>query len=117
MKDLMELSYGIAGEEKDPGRQAEMFADGLIKGLAGMGGAAIAPHLSCSFNVIRREYEVKLVFPMGFFETDSCKRKEAVEARLADLEKRIQDQPQKMIGDLAFCAEKATALISHTPEE
>lgn len=47
----------------------------------------------------------------------SRKKMKVIEGRLAELERKVQDQPQKIIGGLAFSAEKATNLIiSHTPE-
>lgn len=65
----MEMIYEI--RQKEPEKSSEVFAEELLKGLLEMGGAAVAPHLTCTFNVLKDEYEIGLSFPTRLFETDT----------------------------------------------
>lgn len=65
MKDLMELSSRILEKESDPAKYEKLFAEALLKELSEVKGADIAPHLSCSFDLLKWEYNVKLTLPVN----------------------------------------------------
>lgn len=71
MEDLMEMSYEISKSEKSPRRQQELFTEQFLNELLQMKSADLAPHLSCKFDVIKREYNVTLSFPAVLNETNS----------------------------------------------
>lgn len=70
MKDLIEMSYEISKSEKSPKKQIELFTERFLEELMKMKSADIAPHLSCTFDVIKREYNVALSFPAVLNETE-----------------------------------------------
>lgn len=47
----------------------------------------------------------------------SRKRMKSLEKRIADLEKKVQGQPQRLIDDLDCITERAISLFFHTLEE
>ena len=69
----MEISQEAYQAANSPLQQKELFAEMLFAEFAKMKSAEIAPHLSCSFDVIRREYKVTLSFPARLNESDSIK--------------------------------------------
>lgn len=73
MRDLMQMSYEASRTAKTPLEQQTLFTEMLFKEFAKMKSADIAPHLSCTFDVIRREYRVELSFQVGLHEVDSSK--------------------------------------------
>lgn len=73
MKDIMQISYETRQIARTPLEHQTLFAEMLLAELGKMKGTDIAPHLSCTFDVIRREYKVVLSFPARLNEVDSVK--------------------------------------------
>lgn len=73
MKDLMEMAFEAQQAANSPLHQQELFTEMLFAELAKMKSADIAPHLSCEFDVIKREYRVTLRFPESFNKLDTVK--------------------------------------------
>ena len=65
MRDLMELSHEVQETETDPVKYQIMFAEALLKELSEMKGADIAPHLTCNFDLLKWEYNIKLNLPVA----------------------------------------------------
>lgn len=86
MKDLMEMSYEIAKSEKSPRKQQELFTEQFLEELLQMKSADLAPHLSCKFDVIKREYNVMLSFPAVLNEMES-KQSQALKVENEQLKK------------------------------
>ncbi len=71
MKDIIQLAYEIheKNEKKygDNGicadRDREEITESLLAELAKEKSADIAPHLSCTYNVMSREYKIVLTLP------------------------------------------------------
>ena len=63
MKDICE----IANEARENGRSekevTELFAEGLLTELKKLKGTDISPYLSCKFDVVHRNYIIKLTIP------------------------------------------------------
>lgn len=60
----MELSSEILENESDHAEYEKLFAEALLKELSKVKGADIAPHLSCSFDLLKWEYNIKLNLPV-----------------------------------------------------
>ena len=73
MKDIMKMSYEAGRIARTPLEFQTLFTEMLFDELGQMKSADIAPHLSCTFDVIRREYKVLLSFPARLNEPDSVK--------------------------------------------
>lgn len=73
MKDLMEIACEARENARTPLENQTLFTEMLFAELGKMKSADIAPHLSCTFDVIRREYKVLLSFPARLNEADSVK--------------------------------------------
>lgn len=69
----MQMSYEAFQTARTPLEHQTLFTEMLFDELGKMKGADIAPHLSCTFDVIRREYKVVLSFPARLNEPDSVK--------------------------------------------
>ena len=54
-------------------KQRNLFWKMLLEELERMKGEDIAPHLSCTFDVIKREYIVEIKLPVGFHKMNSTK--------------------------------------------
>ncbi|MDE5588215.1 MAG: hypothetical protein K2J60_03620 [Acetatifactor sp.] len=63
MKDLMEMSYEILKTVKGDLEQRKTFVEQFLQEIAKEESADIAPHFTCSFDVIKREYVVTLKIP------------------------------------------------------
>ena len=72
MKDLIKMSYDI--RQREPDKHDEVFTEEMLKELLRMGGAAVAPHLKCTFDVLNDAYEIRLVFPTRLMEERSEKK-------------------------------------------
>lgn len=67
VRDIMEMSYEAHRVVKgSTGKQQEMFAEMLFTELSKEKGADIAPHLSCTYDMIHREYKIILSLPDSF---------------------------------------------------
>lgn len=73
MKDIMQMSYEAFQTARTPLEHQVLFTEMLFDELGKMKGADIASYLSCTFDVIRREYKVVLSFPARFNKPDSVK--------------------------------------------
>lgn len=73
MRDIMQMSYEAFQIARTPLEHQVLLTEMLFVELGKMKSADIAPHLSCTFDVIRREYNVVLSFPARFNEVDSVK--------------------------------------------
>lgn len=69
----MQMSYEAFQTARTPLEHQTLFTEMLFDELGKMKGADITPHLSCTFDVIRREYKVVLSFPVRLNEADSVK--------------------------------------------
>lgn len=69
----MEIACEARERARTPLENQNIFTEMLLAELTKMKSADIAPHLSCEFDVIRREYKVTLSFPARLNETDSIK--------------------------------------------
>lgn len=69
----MEMSYEAHQAAKGSQlKQQELFTEMFLEELGKMKGAEIAPHLSCNFDVLKREYNITLRFPVCFCKTDTA---------------------------------------------
>ena len=72
MKDLIQLAYeihekkGFDDSETCAREEQEEFAESLFAELAKEKGADIAPHLSCAYDLMHREYNITLSLPDSF---------------------------------------------------
>lgn len=73
MRDIMQMSYEASQIARSPLEHQTLFTEMLFNELGQMKSADIAPHLSCTFDVIRREYKVLLLFRARLNESDSVK--------------------------------------------
>ncbi len=73
MRDIMQMSYEASQIARSPLEHQTLFTEMLFNELGQMKSADIAQHLSCTFDVIRREYKVLLSFPARLNESDSVK--------------------------------------------
>ena len=64
MQDLMEISYEIAKKNKTAIAQQKEFTEKLRSELGKEKSADIAPHLECTFDIIKQEYVVTLRLPV-----------------------------------------------------
>lgn len=68
MKELMTIAYEAHQITKIPLQYQTLFAEMFLAELTEVKGADIAPHLFCEYDVIHRQYEVKLLLPVEFFD-------------------------------------------------
>lgn len=88
MKDIMQMSWEASKVAKSPKEQRELFTEMLFAEFAKMKSADIAPHISCNFDVIHREYRVVL----SFKAQDQQSRTEIdVDAIAENLNQRVQE--------------------------
>lgn len=73
MQDIIQMSYEALQIARTSLEHQVLFTEMLFAELGKMKSADIAPHLSCTFDVIRREYKVLLSFPARLNEADSVK--------------------------------------------
>lgn len=98
MRDFMEMSY--EAYQKANGnveKQQELFWNMLSEELRKMKGEEIAPHLSCVFDVIKREYKVELKFSACFCKAAGEKtvgiEKELAEREILELKGVLEKTP------------------------
>lgn len=63
MRDIMQMSYEVSQIARTPLEFQTLFTEMLFDEIGKMKSADIAPHLSCTFDALRREYKVLLSFP------------------------------------------------------
>ena len=71
IRDIFEIAnYARQVSESNPIIYQELFCEMLMQELVKMKGKDIAPHLSCSFDVLPRKYKIELVIPVSFCESN-----------------------------------------------
>lgn len=73
MRDLMEMVNETQKETANQCEHQKKFTEEFIKELVKEGGAEIAPHLTCEFDLIKMEYRVTLRFPVILNKPDAFK--------------------------------------------
>ena len=73
MRDIMEIVCEAREKTRTPLENQNLFTELLFAELGKMKSADIAPHLSCVFDLLQREYRITLRFPAGFNEPDATK--------------------------------------------
>lgn len=65
MKDLTEMAYEIYQKTKSSREQQKAFYEEFLQEITKEESADIAPHFTCVFDVVKREYVVTLTLPIA----------------------------------------------------
>ena len=71
MKDLTEMAYEIYQKTKSSREQQKAYYEEFLQELTKEESADIAPHFTCVFDVVKREYVVTLTLPIALDIFDS----------------------------------------------
>lgn len=99
MRDIMEMSYEAYRAMKgNTAKQQEMFAEMLFAELSKEKGEDIIPYLSCTYDIMHREYKIILSLPDSFCHiTNSANsnRESEIATDRKELEKTLLEQPRE----------------------
>lgn len=73
MRDIMEMACEARERARTPIENQNIFTEMLFDELEKMKSEDIAPHLSCEFDILKREYRITLRFPAVFNKSDAVR--------------------------------------------
>ncbi len=99
MRDIMEMSYEAYRAMKgNTAKQQEMFAEMLFAELSKEKGEDIIPYLSCTYDIMHREYKIILSLPDSFCHITNfanSNRKLEIATDRKELEKTLLEQSRE----------------------